>query len=126
MSCRLNKTVLSSVCFETVRVCWVMQAGLVADHSRHRVQTPETAKLRGNTESNIEWVNVRCSRLHGYSWTWTRTVDKTKQQTSNGLWCPAGQDTNWKGKFSGEGLSRGCPVRTVRWNCLGVKCPEKC
>jgi len=35
MSC---KTVLSSVFFETVRVCRVMHAGLVADHFRHRVR----------------------------------------------------------------------------------------
>jgi len=38
MSHRLNKTVLSSVCFETVQVCQVMHTGSVADHSRHRIQ----------------------------------------------------------------------------------------
>jgi len=38
MSCRLNETVLSLVCFETVRVFRVMHAGSMAGHSRHTVQ----------------------------------------------------------------------------------------
>jgi len=44
----LNKTVLSSVCFETVQVCQVMQAGLVAGRFRHRVQ-----RLIGNAERHL-------------------------------------------------------------------------
>ena len=61
MFCRLNKTSLSSVCFETVWVCQVMHAGSLADHFRHGFWDWKTARSIGyRSRSRHQQITMCC------------------------------------------------------------------